>query len=140
MQWLKTAFTGNTKGPVSHGPKRKRRQSKNGRRVKSGQLAFQTKSGKRVWLYAEHFGNFQADKSWVLTGHRETTDHGGSGRIRQGLPEWVWDALSEAPRRDLTEGEGITYLINGKKYQYLYNLYIDEKGYVYHEAYRRVKR
>jgi len=107
-------------------------------------LAYRSRKGKRVWLWAEHFGNFQADSSWERTGYQRCLggrdyDYKGMGNIEKGLPQWVWDVLTESP--DLGNDEGVVYLINGKRYQYLYSEFGGHHGGIHlMETFRRVKR
>jgi hypothetical protein len=61
------------------------------------------------------------------------------GNIEKGLPEWVWNVLTEAP--DLANDEGVVYSVNGKKYQYLYSEFNGNHGDQHlSETFRRVKR
>jgi hypothetical protein len=107
------------------------------RNSKHGRLAYKTKGGKRVWLYATERDDFEPDESWVRTGRTSVTNGLGSGRIREGLPQWVWDILAESPR--IEEGTRRVYLVNGENHQYLYGMYVDEEGDIFRETYRRRK-
>ena len=80
-------------------------------------LAYQTRQGKRVWLYSDSMiVPFSVDASWQ--------------EIRE-FPQWVEAVLSE--RSDDYErpahDEGFALLINGKKYQYLCCEYCDWGAY-----------
>ena len=117
---------------------RKRLRSKGQRSAPQRRLAYKTKAGKRVWLYATERDEFEVDGTWTCTGRRSFTNGMGSGRIRDALPQWVWHVLAESPR--VEEGTGRVYLINGKHHQYLYSMFVTDDGDVYREAYRRQKR
>ena len=70
-------------------------------------LAYRTKKGKRVWLYAQFTGEpVEVHDSW-----QEIND----------LPHWVADVLSERPRRYRTPSHtsGFALLVNGRRHQYL---------------------
>ena len=135
MPWILTNITQWLMGSGSKSSSKKRRSG--GYHPKYGRLAYRTRAGKRVWLWANHDGDFEADSSWTCTGRRSYGAYGASGRIGDSLPEWVWNVLAESPRPE--EGTGTVYLVNGKKNQYLYNVYVDEEG-INYEAYRREKR
>ena len=117
---------------------RKRLKNKNGRTGQRRRLAYRTKTGKPVWLYATDQDDFDPGESWTCTGRRSVTNGWGSGRIREGLPEWVWNVLAEAPRID--EGTGRVYLVNGKHHQYLHSMFVTDDGNVFRETYQREKR
>lgn len=130
-------ITGEGRPVLSERCYRKRLKSDRKRDLEHGRLAYRTKGGKRVWLYATERDDFGPEESWVCTGRRSVTNGLGSGRIREGLPQWVWDALAESPR--VEEGTRRIYLVNGKNHQYLHSMYVDEEGDIFRETYQRKK-